>query len=92
MKSVAVRAETEQCSPNTQMERKMGVKGGGKMGNKSCKFSHITVKIVHNLILSEEFFLISKRGDNLQLSFEGISYLSHSDGEQQLTLHKSPNS
>lgn len=92
MKSVAVSAETEQCSPKTQMERKIGRKRGGEMENKSCKFSLVTVKIVHNLILSEEFFLISKKGDNLQLSFEGISYLSHSDGEQQLTLHKSPRS
>lgn len=66
MKSVAVRAETELCYPNTEMERKMGIKGGGEMGKKSCKFSLITIKIVHNLILSEElfffFFLISKRG------------------------------
>lgn len=53
-----------------------GVGGGGEVEEKSCKCSLKTVKFVCNVILSEDFFLISKERDNLQLSIKCLRGLA----------------
>lgn len=50
--------------------------GGGEVEEKSCKCSLKTVKFVCNVILSEDFFLISKERDNLQLSIKCLRGLA----------------
>lgn len=56
--AISERAETEMCFPSILLERRVSEKGwvgGGEVEEKSCKRSLKTVKIVCNLILSEDF-------------------------------------